>query len=85
MPSTPTVSRCAHSISVRPRASRLRTTTLGRPGVASSHSAASPFSSAHAADEARDLRLAGAAGHQRGVDGVDGDQPPGELDDVHAA
>src|SRR4051812_41164386 len=49
MPSTLTVSRCPQSISVRPPpVPRARTTTLGRPGVASSTSASSPASPAHA-------------------------------------
>ena len=48
MPATPTVSVCAHSSSVRPPpAPRARTTTLGRPGVASSTSASSPAARAH--------------------------------------
>lgn len=34
--------------------------------------------------EGRDPRLAGAAGHQRGIHGVGGDQASGELDDVVA-
>jgi hypothetical protein len=85
MPSTPTVSRCAHSISVAPARLALAHHHARPPRRGLEHLGRQPVLLRPGDDEARDLRLAGAAGHERGVDGVDGDQPPGELDDVHAA
>ena len=75
IPSTPTVSRCPHSSSVRPPP-RLcaRMSTLGRPGAleAPPPPAPRPRPRGH---ERGDLGLAGPTLHQRRVDGVDGDQP----------
>ncbi len=72
IPSTPTVSMCPQSSSVRPPPlPRLRTITLGRPSAASSHSDSSPASAAQSAMKARRRALPRAARHEAGVHRVD--------------
>ena len=82
IPSTPTVSRCPHSSSVRPPpVPRARTTTLGRPGVASSASTSRPCGARPGRDEARRSRASPAPpGDERRVDGVDRDQLGEQFD-----
>ena len=80
MPSTPTVSMCAHRSSERPPpAPRATATALARPGRDLVDARREAAVREPARREGRDLGLAGAAGHERRVDRVDLDQAGEEL------